>query len=162
MLALACGSLPPCLFPQDFRRQLKLTAPYMSVHIRTGKLFAGHNERVELHDFAVGYPIHRYAKIIHQLGLASGIHTFFVSIDDWQAIRGLKVPAPPAVSLHPCVSSARHSPHPSHPGYDSGCTRHPLMVPYAHNPDQQYPACRKYSLIPHCPKCQVPDYVLYP
>eukprot|EP00667_Euglena_gracilis_P010047 EG_transcript_10217 len=86
-----------------------LSAPYMSVHIRTGKLFAGHNERVELHDFAVGYPLHRYAKLVHHIALALQLTQFFVSIDDWKATEGFasllaqyfRGTPPPAGKRHP-------------------------------------------------------------
>ena len=71
-----------------FGRRLNITGPYVSVHIRTGKLFAGHNERTDLHEFMVGYPLHRYAKMVHQVGLALGVRAFFVSIDDWPATEG--------------------------------------------------------------------------
>eukprot|EP00997_Jenningsia_sp_PLL12_P006613 NODE_3170_length_806_cov_93.892999_g2644_i0.p1 GENE.NODE_3170_length_806_cov_93.892999_g2644_i0~~NODE_3170_length_806_cov_93.892999_g2644_i0.p1 ORF type:complete len:250 (-),score=57.61 NODE_3170_length_806_cov_93.892999_g2644_i0:55-783(-) len=72
-------------------KSLNLKEPYISIHLRTGKYFSGHNERVELHEIAVGYPIHRYAKILRQIGLSLNVHSFYLSIDDLTAVRGFQI-----------------------------------------------------------------------
>eukprot|EP01012_Entosiphon_sulcatum_P015813 TRINITY_DN20780_c0_g1_i2.p1 TRINITY_DN20780_c0_g1~~TRINITY_DN20780_c0_g1_i2.p1 ORF type:complete len:275 (-),score=37.95 TRINITY_DN20780_c0_g1_i2:30-854(-) len=66
----------------DFHRKyMNFTEPYIGVHIRTGKKFSGHDERVQYDKVNRGYPPPRMARIALIIGRALNISHFFLSVD---------------------------------------------------------------------------------